>query len=74
MLCRAHTSHFPQLEIRKKKRDILCEKRENWMALKKREFTPESGSVDTYGQVICSRLHNNMCPSSYGFTWVVLMK
>ena len=32
----------------KKKRDILSEKRESGMALKMREFTPESGSVDTY--------------------------
>ena len=40
--------HFFQLEIRQKKRDILSEKRESGMALKKREFTPESGTVDTY--------------------------
>ena len=47
-----------KLEIRKKKRDFLSEKRESGMTLKKREsgmtlkkreFTPESGSVDTYG-------------------------
>ena len=31
-----------------KKRYILSEKRESGMALKKREFTPESGTVDTY--------------------------
>ena len=31
-----------------KKRDILIEKRESGMALKKGEFTPESGDVDTY--------------------------
>ena len=31
-----------------KKRDILSEKRENGMALKKRDFMPESGNVDTY--------------------------
>ena len=37
-----------QLEILQKKRDLLSEKRESGMALKKREFTPESGSVDTY--------------------------
>ena len=30
-----------------KKRDILSEKRESGMVLKKREFTPESGTVDT---------------------------
>ena len=41
-------AHFFQLEIRKKKRDILSEKRESGMALKKLEFTPESGNVDTY--------------------------
>ena len=41
--------HFFQLEIPRKKRDILSEKRESGMVLKKREFTPESGSVDTYG-------------------------
>ena len=28
------------------KRDILSEKRESGMALKMREFTPESGNVD----------------------------
>ena len=48
-LKRAHRVHFFQLEIRKKKRDILREKRESGIALKKkREFTPESGTVDTY--------------------------
>ena len=31
-----------------KKRYILSEKRESGMALKKRAFTPESGTVDTY--------------------------
>ena len=41
-------AHFFQLQIRIKKRDILSEKRESGMALKKREFTPESGNVDTY--------------------------
>ena len=43
-----HRVHFFQLEIPRKKRDILSEKRESGMMLKKREFTPESGSVDTY--------------------------
>ena len=47
-LSRAHRVHFFQLEIPRKKRDILSEKRESGMVLKKREFTPESGSVDTY--------------------------
>ena len=51
-LSRAHLdpsiAHFFQLEIRKKKRDILSQKRESGMTLKKREFTPESGTVDTY--------------------------
>ena len=40
--------HFFQLEIPRKKRYILSKKRESGMVLKKREFTPESGSVDTY--------------------------
>ena len=31
-----------------KKHDFLSEKRESGMTLKKLEFTPESGSVDTY--------------------------
>ena len=35
-----------------KKRDILSEKRESGMSLKKREFTPESGNVDTYANTI----------------------
>ena len=48
-LIRAHRVHFFQLEIPIKKQDILSEKRESGMVLKKkREFTPESGSVDTY--------------------------
>ncbi len=46
-LSRAHRAHFFQLEIRKTKRDILSGKRESRMALTKREFTPESGNVDT---------------------------
>ena len=41
-LSRAHGTHFSQLEIRK-------EKGESGKALKKREFTPESANVDTYG-------------------------
>ena len=40
--------HFIQLEIPRKKRNILSEKRESGMALKKREFTSKSGNVDTY--------------------------
>ena len=52
-LKRAHRAHFFQPEIRKKKRDILSEKRESGMALKKREFIPESGTVDTYGIAFC---------------------
>ena len=47
-ISRAHKAHFFQLEIPNKKRDILSEKRESGIALKKREFTPESGTVDTY--------------------------
>ena len=46
-LKRAYRAHFLQLEIRQKKRDILSEKRESGMALNRREFTPESGTVDT---------------------------
>ena len=46
-LNRAPKAHFFQLEIRQKKRDILSEKRESGMVLKKCEFTPESGNVDT---------------------------
>ena len=40
------------------KRDILIEKRENGMALKKLEFTPESGNVDTYD--CCGHALNNI--------------
>ena len=46
-LARVDRVHFFQLEIPRKKRDSLTEKREMMMP-KKREFTPESGSVDTY--------------------------
>ena len=35
MLSRVHKAHFFQLEIRKKKRDILSEKRESGMAVEK---------------------------------------
>ena len=47
-MSRAHRVHFFKLEIPRKKRDILSEKRESRMVLKKSEFTPESGSVDTF--------------------------
>ena len=40
--------NFFQTRNTQKKRDFLSEKRESGMTLKKREFTPESGSVDTY--------------------------
>ena len=46
-LKRAHRVHFFNRNT-PKKRDILSEKRESGMALKNREFTPESGTVDTY--------------------------
>ena len=51
-LSRAHSVHFSQLEIPRKKRDISSEKRESGMGLKKREFTPECGSVDTYANTL----------------------
>ena len=44
-LKRAHRVHLFQLEIRQQKRDILSEKRDG---AKKREFSPESGTVDIY--------------------------
>ena len=47
-LKRSHRVHFFPTRNTPKKRDILSEKRESGMALKKREFTPESGTVDTY--------------------------
>ena len=47
-LSRAHKAHFSNSKYAKKKRDIRSEKRECGVALKKREFTPESGTVDTY--------------------------
>ena len=53
MLKRAHRVHFFQLEIRQKSGNILSEKRESGMALKKQEFTPESGTVDTYAVLCC---------------------
>ena len=39
---------FSNSKYAKKKWDILSAKRESGMVLKKREFTPESGNVDTY--------------------------
>ena len=46
-LKRANRVHFSNSKY-PKKADILSEKRESGIALKKREFTPESGIVDTY--------------------------
>ena len=66
------SAFFPTRNPQKKKRDILSEKRESVMALKKHEFTPESGSVDTYdmiqagtlqtcvGAIICSIEQSNV--------------
>ena len=48
--------HIFQLEIPRKKRDILSEKRDG--AKKKREFTPESGSVDTYVYMLHISINN----------------
>ena len=48
-LNRAHREHFSSSKYATtKKRDILSEKLESGMGLKKREFTPESCNVDTY--------------------------
>ena len=48
-LSRAHLERiFSNSKYAKKKRDILSQKRESGMTLKKREFTPKSGTVDTY--------------------------
>ena len=48
-LSRAHLEGiFSNSKYAKKKRDILSQKRESGMTLKKRKFTPESGTVDTY--------------------------
>ena len=54
-----------------KKRDILSEKRESGMALKKREFTPESGTVDTYDMLQLGNV--DKCRSSH-LIWVALPK
>ena len=56
--------HFFQLEIRQKKRDILSEKLESGVALKKREFTPESGTVDTYAILAVSIFFTIACHCS----------
>ena len=47
-LSRAQKAHIFPTRNTQKKRYILSEKRESGMALKKRDFTPESGTVDTY--------------------------
>ena len=39
-------------------------KRESGMALKKREFTPESGNVDTYG-IHCIKKHSVQIRQQY---------
>ena len=43
--------HFFPTRNTQKKQDILSQERESGMTLKKREFTPESGTVDTYVMV-----------------------
>ena len=48
MLSRVHKAHFFQLEIRKKSGV-------SGMAVKKREFTPKNGNVDTYDNDISSK-------------------
>ena len=58
----AHRVHFFQLEIRQKKRDILSEKRESGMGLKKREFTPVSSTVDSQ-----TPMNLTLRPASSGF-------
>ena len=55
-LKRAHRAHFFPTRNTPKKRDILSEKRESEMTLKKREFTSESGTVDTYGRLIINTM------------------
>ena len=57
-LSRAHLeSIFSNLKYAKK-RDILSQKRESGMMQKKSEFTPESGTVDTYA--LLQRLVKNL--------------
>ena len=53
------SAFFPTRNTQKK-RDILSKKRESGMTLKKREFTPESGTVDTYDRSICLRFVINI--------------
>ena len=49
-LSRAHLDRIFSNSKYAKKRDILSQKRESGMTLKKHEFTPESDTVDTYGK------------------------
>ena len=48
------SAFFPTRNTQKK-RDILSKKRESGMTLKKREFRPESGTVDTYGMYLITK-------------------
>ena len=67
-LRRAHKAHFLSTRnTQKKKRDILSEKRESGIALKKRELTPESGTVDTYAIVFPKNREISRCCA----TWVL---
>ena len=50
---------FPNLKSAKK-RDMLGDKQESGMVLKKRVFTPESGNVDTYEIVIINTFQNKI--------------
>ena len=45
------------------KRDILSEKLERGMSLKKREFTPESGNVDSHDSMYRSKQSGHKEPS-----------
>ena len=60
-LSRAHKAHSFPTRNTQKKRDIISEKRESGIALKKREFTPESGTVDTYELPSCFTSLTHKC-------------
>ena len=53
--------NFPTRNTHTQKARHLSEKRESGMTLNKREFTPESGTVDTYAKVTDSRSPSPLC-------------
>ena len=67
-LSRAHRAHFSQLEIRKKKRDILSVKRESGMSLKSVSLRPKAVVLTptaVYVTCECHKVHKRLLFMQY---------